>query len=65
MLGNDYETPPFGCGEPVGWDTGYAGELKDFAAAVLDGSPLAADPQEAIEDLRLMLAIMKAAKTGP
>ena len=36
----------------------------DFASAVLDGTSLAAAPQEAVEDLRLMMAIMKAAKTG-
>lgn len=48
---------------PVGWDTGYTGELEDFAACVLDGKEPEAVAQEAVEDLRLMLALMKAAKT--
>ncbi|CAJ1326980.1 unnamed protein product [Effrenium voratum] len=51
------------CG-PVGWDTGYAGEVADFAEAVLENRPPAAGPEEAVEDLRLMLAMMKAAKSG-
>ncbi|CAK9041234.1 unnamed protein product [Durusdinium trenchii] len=48
---------------PVGWDTGYAGEMRDFALAIRQKTALAAAPHEALEDLRLMLAIMRAAKT--
>ena len=29
---------------PVGWETGYAGELEDFAAACVEGRPPQATP---------------------
>ena len=48
----------------VGWDASYALEMADFAAAVLDGTPLAAGPEAAAADLRLMLTCMKACKTN-
>eukprot|EP00656_Telonema_subtile_P035859 TRINITY_DN39816_c0_g1_i1.p1 TRINITY_DN39816_c0_g1~~TRINITY_DN39816_c0_g1_i1.p1 ORF type:complete len:310 (+),score=75.79 TRINITY_DN39816_c0_g1_i1:258-1187(+) len=48
----------------VGWNTGYVGEMEDFAAAVLDGKKLEASAAEAREDLRLMLAMMLSAKRG-
>jgi predicted dehydrogenase len=49
---------------PVGWETGYAGELEDFAAACVDGRPPQATALDAMADLRLMLAIMSSAKSG-
>lgn len=48
----------------IGWDTGYAGEMLDFAQAVLHQKTPEAGAAEALEDLRLMLALMKAAKSG-
>lgn len=52
-------------GDPrVGWDTGYAGEMADFAAAILDGTAPAASARDALADLRLMLAVMQAAESG-
>jgi UDP-N-acetyl-2-amino-2-deoxyglucuronate dehydrogenase len=47
----------------VGWDSGYVGELQDFAAACLDGTTPKATGQEAMADLQLMLAMMNSAKT--
>jgi predicted dehydrogenase len=37
---------------PVGWDTGYRGELLDFAGAVVDGVAPKATATDAVEDLR-------------
>jgi len=48
----------------IGWDTGYVGEMKDFASAVLEGTQPAASAHEAICDLKTMMAIMKSAKSG-
>ena len=49
---------------PIGWDTGYVGELLDFAAVVVDGATPKATAADAVEDLRLMMAIMLSAKSG-
>ena len=47
----------------VGWDTGYVGELVDFARVCVDGVAPQATPQQAVTDLQLMLAIHLSAKT--
>ena len=36
---------------PVGWDTGYSGELLDFASSVA-ANRVSVQPSEAVEDLR-------------
>lgn len=41
----------------------YGLELADFAAAVLDGTELAAPPEDAVADLRVALAIYRSADT--
>jgi len=52
-------------GDPrVGWCTGYVGEMAAFAAAILDGTPPEATAQEGVEDVRVMMAMMKAAASG-
>ena len=48
---------------PVGWDSGYVGELQDFAAACLDGAALKGTAWEAMADLQVVLAMMNSAKT--
>jgi predicted dehydrogenase len=42
----------------------YGLELADFAGAVLDGTDLAAGPEESIADLRVALAIYRSASSG-
>ena len=42
----------------------YAGELRDFEGAVLDGTPLAAGPEEALGELRSALAMVRSAGSG-
>jgi predicted dehydrogenase len=42
----------------------YAGEWRDFEAAVLDGRPLAASPEYAIGELRAALAMYRSAASG-
>ena len=37
--------------------------MKDFAAAVLDGSPLKAGPEVSLGELRAALAIYRSAET--
>ncbi len=41
----------------------YQGEYTDFAAAVLDGTPLAAGPEVALGELRCALAMYRSAET--
>ena len=47
---------------------GYAGsfmhEMADFAAAILDGSPLAAGPEQALGELLFALAVYRSAQSG-
>ena len=50
-------------GEPGGYMKSYAGEFEDFAAAVLDGRPLAAGPEVALGELRTALALYRSAET--
>jgi UDP-N-acetyl-2-amino-2-deoxyglucuronate dehydrogenase len=50
-------------GEPGGYMMSYAGEFEDFAAAVLDGRPLAAGPEEALGELRTALALYRSAES--
>jgi len=42
-----------------GWDAGYVGEYRDFAAAVLDGAPTAGPLAEALADLRVVRAMLQ------
>ena len=42
----------------------YAGEWRDFEAAVLDGAPLAAPPDYALGELRAALAMYRSAASG-
>ncbi|MCZ6782915.1 MAG: Gfo/Idh/MocA family oxidoreductase [Proteobacteria bacterium] len=51
-------------GETGGYMKSYAGELADFAAAVLDGAPLAAGPEQSLGELRGALAMVRSAETG-
>ncbi|MDP6054968.1 MAG: hypothetical protein QF879_21730, partial [Candidatus Latescibacteria bacterium] len=39
-------------------------ELADFAAAILDGQPLAAGPEQALGELRTALALYRSAESG-
>jgi predicted dehydrogenase len=50
-------------GEQGGYLRSYEAELADFASAVLTGSPLAAPPESALGELRLALAMYRAAET--
>jgi len=50
-------------GEPGGYMKSYAGEFEDFAAAVLDGRPLAAGPEVAVGELRTALALYRSAES--
>lgn len=47
-----------------GWDAGYEGEYADFVAAILDGTPCQGLVSEALEDLRVVAALFKAAEAG-
>jgi UDP-N-acetyl-2-amino-2-deoxyglucuronate dehydrogenase len=48
-------------GEPGGYLQSYEGELADFAAAVLHGTPPAASAEYALGELRLALAMYRSA----
>ena len=50
-------------GEVGGYLRSYPGEFADFAAAVLDGKPLAAGPEAALGELRVALALYRSAET--
>ena len=50
-------------GDVGGYMRSYPGEFADFAAAVLDGTPLAAGPETAIGELRVALALYRSAET--
>jgi hypothetical protein len=43
---------------------GYAGEWRDFEAAVLDGTPLAATADHSLGELRAALAMYRSAASG-
>ena len=45
-----------------GWDAGYVGEYRDFAAAVLGGTPTAGPLSEALADLRVVRALVEGAE---
>ncbi len=51
-------------GEIGGYLRSYPGEFADFAAAVLDGTPLAAGPETALGELRVALALYRSAGTA-
>jgi UDP-N-acetyl-2-amino-2-deoxyglucuronate dehydrogenase len=48
---------------PQGYMLSYEGQFRDFASAVLDGTPLAADPAFAVGELRTALAMARSAHT--
>ena len=50
--------------EPQGYPASFGPELEDFAAAVLDGKPLAAGPDQSLGELRTALAIYRSAASG-
>jgi UDP-N-acetyl-2-amino-2-deoxyglucuronate dehydrogenase len=50
-------------GDVGGYQNSYPGEFADFAAAVLDGAPLAAGPESAIGELRVALALYRSTET--
>ena len=47
-----------------GYPKSFGGEMKDFAAAVPDGTPLKAGPEVSLGELRTALAIYRSAQTG-
>jgi predicted dehydrogenase len=47
-----------------GYLASYAGEWRDFEAAVLDGTPLAAGPESSLGELRGALAMYRSAASG-
>jgi UDP-N-acetyl-2-amino-2-deoxyglucuronate dehydrogenase len=51
-------------GEARGYFDSYPGEFVDFAAAVLEGRPLAAGPEVALGELRTALAMYRSAESG-
>ena len=50
--------------EPAGYAASFGPELADFAQAVLDGTPLGAEPEESLGELRTALAIYRSATSG-
>jgi UDP-N-acetyl-2-amino-2-deoxyglucuronate dehydrogenase len=50
--------------EIKGYPQSFGPELADFAAAVLDGTALAAGPEQALGELRTALAIYRSAESG-
>lgn len=51
-------------GEHAGYLASYAGEMADFASAVLTGQPLAADAAYSIGEVRIALAMARSAESG-
>jgi predicted dehydrogenase len=49
--------------EPQGYARSFGPELEDFACAVLDGTPLAAGPEQSLGELRAALAIYRSAES--
>ena len=49
--------------KPLGYAQSFGPELADFETAVLDGTPLAAGPEEALGELRIALAIYRSAES--
>ena len=47
--------------EPQGYPKSFGAELEDFASAVLDGTPLAAGPEQSLGELRAALAMYRSA----
>lgn len=50
--------------DPKGYGKSFGPELKDFAAAVLDGSTPAAGPEDSLGELRTILALYRSAESG-
>ena len=49
--------------EPLGYAHSFGPELADFTSAVLDGTPLAAGPEESLGELRTVLALYRAVES--
>ena len=49
---------------PHGYANSFGPELKDFSHAVLDGTPLAAGPEQSLGELRSALALYRSAQSG-
>jgi len=49
---------------PQGYMRSYAGQLRDFAHAALEGRPLEAGPEVSLGELRTALAMERSAKSG-
>ena len=49
--------------EPQGYLHSYSGQFRDFASAVLHGTPLAAGPEFGIGELRTALAMERSAQS--
>ena len=49
--------------EPKGYAKSFGPELADFTSAVLDGTKLAAGPDDSLRELRTVLAIYRSAQT--
>jgi UDP-N-acetyl-2-amino-2-deoxyglucuronate dehydrogenase len=49
---------------PQGYLRSYAGQLRDFARAALEGRPLEAGPEASLGELRTALAMERSAKSG-
>jgi predicted dehydrogenase len=50
--------------QPLQYFGGFRGQIEDFAAAVLDGTPLAAPPEMALDEVVIALAMRDSAQTG-
>ena len=50
--------------QPLQYFGGFRGQLEDFAAAALDGTPLASTPEMARDEVEIALAMHDAAQTG-
>lgn len=50
--------------DTVGFQGAFAGEIADFANAVLNGTPLRAGPEQSLTEFKLAQAIYRSARTG-
>ncbi len=50
--------------DTVGYAGAFAGEIGDFADAVLDGTPLRAGPEQSLAEFKIAQAIYRSAATG-
>lgn len=50
--------------EASGYEGAFAGEIEDFADAVLEGKPLQAGPEQSLAEFKIAQAIYRSARTG-